>query len=490
MSSVQLRSTSVVSKVDTDGVHLSDTAHHAPDGALTVDQSSTMPMQNSDRRLGLGSMTPETNAASPCWMPAEIERDVHPEPAQSRMVAPVPRITIQAFCESHDMMTTLEAASRDRLMSRATLGVSPGGTAAAAEFCRHNPVPNLLILESRAQNDALLAELEGLADVCDPGTRVLVIGRSNDISLYRELLRRGVSEYVVAPIGVTSLIAAISGIYREATSNKLGQVYAFVGAKGGVGSSTVAHNVGWTMARRFESDVVLADLDLPFGTAGLDFNLDVSQGVADAIQDPSRLDEVLFDRLLTKCDDHFSLLAAPATLDKAYDLDANAFASLLEIAQANVPFTILDMPHLWTSWARNALLAADEIVITAAPDLANLRNAKNLVTFLKQARPQDPPPKLVLNQVGMTKRPEIKPAEFARALELEPLAAIPFDAQAFGTAANNGKMIAATAAKSAAAGAFIDVAAGVAGRKEQRAGRRNLLDLRALLGRTKRRASS
>src|SRR5690606_21910246 len=174
-------------------------------------------------------------------------------------------------------------------------------------------------------------------------------------------------------------IATISRIYRSASSGKLGKVYAFVGAKGGVGSSTVAHNVGWTMGRRFGSDVVLADLDLPFGTAGLDFNLDVSQGLAEIIQDSSRLDEVLFARLLTKCDDHFSFLAAPAKLDRPYDLDANTFYGLLEVAQANVPFTILDIPHLWTSWAMNALVAADEIVITAAPDLANLRNAKNLI---------------------------------------------------------------------------------------------------------------
>jgi pilus assembly protein CpaE len=316
----------------------------------------------------------------------------------------------------------------------------------------------------------------------------MVIGYSNDIHFYRELLRRGISEYVVAPIAVIPLISTISGIYRDASSAKLGKIYAFVGAKGGVGSSTIAHNVGWTMSQRFGSDVVLADLDLPFGTAGLDFNIDVSQGIVEAIQDTSRLDEMLLDRLLTKLDDHFSLLAAPAKLDRPYDLNADAFASLLEIAQANVPFTILDVPHVWTSWARNALIAADEIVITAAPDLANLRNAKNLISFLKQARPHDAPPKLVLNQIGLAKRPEIKPNEFARALEMEPLAHVPFDAHLFGIAANNGKMISAISSKSPAAHAFAEMAAGIAGRTDSRSKRTGLFNLRALLGR-KRQAS-
>ena len=126
------------------------------------------------------------------------------------------------------------------------------------------------------------------------------------------------------------------------------------------------------MARLFGSDVILADLDLPFGTAGLDFNLDPPQGIADAVFGADRLDEVLLDRLLAKCEDHLSLLAAPAALDKSYDFSEGAFEQVLEIVQANVPTVVLDVPHLWTSWVRKTLIAADEVVITAVPDLANL----------------------------------------------------------------------------------------------------------------------
>jgi pilus assembly protein CpaE len=314
---------------------------------------------------------------------------------------------------------------------------------------------------------------------------VLVIGHSNDIGFYRELMRRGISEYVVAPIDITPLIAAISNIYRDSSAGKLGKVYGFIGTKGGVGSSTVAHNVAWSISQRLRSGVVVIDMDLPFGTASLNFNLDAGQGVADAIQDSSRLDEVLFDRLLTKCDDNLSLLAAPTVLDRSYDLDAHAFSSLLEVSQSTVPFTILDIPHVWTSWARNALLMVDEILITAAPDLANLRNAKNLIGFLKQARPHDPPPKLIVNQVGVTKRPEIKLNEFTRALEVEPFASIAFDAQLFGLAANNGQMVGAASAKSPASQAFARIADSLAGRKEAQQSRKGLPDLRTLLRRPK-----
>jgi len=411
------------------------------------------------------------------------ERD---EPAARPPEArPIPRITIQAFCDTPEVAGTMETAALDRRMARAHVKVHTGGISAAAEFYRTAPTPNLVVVESRLPVEDLVGSLESLAEVCDAGTKVMVIGHSNDVRLYRELLKRGVSEYLVAPADVMTIITAISGIYRESGAEKLGQVYAFIGAKGGVGSSTIAHNVAWTMARLFGSDVILADLDLPFGTAGLDFNLDPAQGMAEAISGSDRLDEVLLDRLLAKCEEHLSLLAAPAALDKAYDFSEAAFDPVLEIVQANVPSVVLDVPHVWTAWARKTLVSADEVIVTATPDLANLRNAKSLIDFLKQARPNDPAPKLILNQVGVPKRPEIKPDDFAAALQVAPIACIPFDPLLFGTAANNGQMIAEASAKTAATDALTAIAELVTGRQEVRKTRRRVLNLGPLLQKLK-----
>ena len=403
--------------------------------------------------------------------------DAATRPPEAR---PIPRITIQAFCDTPEIAGTIETAANDRRMARAHVKVHTGGINAATEFYRSAPTPNLILVESRLEVDDLITALDGLADVCDAGTKVMVVGHSNDVRLYRELLKRGVSEYLVAPIEVMSIITVISGIYHEPGNEKLGQVYAFIGAKGGVGSSTVAHNVAWTMARLIGSDVILADLDLPFGTAGLDFNLDPPQGIAEAVFGADRLDEVLLDRLLAKCEDHLSLLAAPAALDKAYDFGEEAFDQVLEIVQANVPTVVLDIPHLWTAWVRKTLIAADEVVITAIPDLANLRNAKSIVDLLKQARPNDTPPKLILNQVGVPKRPEIKPDDFAAALQITPIASIPFEPLLFGTAANNGQMIAEASAKTVVSDAFTDIAQVVTGRKELKKTRKRGLSLSPL----------
>jgi pilus assembly protein CpaE len=379
---------------------------------------------------------------------------------------PVPRISIQAFCESPELAATIEAAAADRRMGRAHIKVHMGGIAAAAELYQGAATPNLIIVETKLARDRLEAELARLSEVCDPGTKVVVVGHANDVNLYRDLVRQGISEYLVAPVDLMHVIRTVGELFVDRSTAPLGRTIAFVGGKGGVGSSMVAHNVAWSIARNAEAEVVVADLDLAFGTAGLDFNQDPVQGIAEAVHAPERLDDTFLDRLLARCSDHLSLLAAPATLERTYDFDAGAFAQLIDIAQGGVPAVILDLPHLWTAWVKHTLLAADEIVLTVEPDLANLRNAKNLVDLLKASRKNDAPPRLVINKSGIAKRPEIKPADFAAALDLTPTAVIPFDAHLFGTAANNGQMVAETNAKSPIVESFDLIGRIVTGRGE------------------------
>ena len=215
-----------------------------------------------------------------------------------------------------------------------------------------------------------------------------------------------------------------------------------------------------------KSDVVIADLDLPFGTAGLDFNQDPVQGIAEALASPERLDEVLLDRLLTKCSQHLSLFAAPGVLDRDFEISPDACEMVLDVVRQNVPFVAVDLPHLWAPWTKRTLMLSDEIVITAAPDLASLRNAKNMFDLLKAQRKNDSLPHLVLNGVGMPKRPEISIKEFADALEIQPAAVIEFDSESFGMAANNGQMIEEVSAKAKAASQFRDLALRITNRSE------------------------
>ncbi|MCP3461352.1 MULTISPECIES: AAA family ATPase [unclassified Bradyrhizobium] len=387
-----------------------------------------------------------------------------PPPAEEH-IAPAPRVSVQAFCETVETAAAVQSAGEDRRLGKAHLKIQMGGIAAAAEAYRSAPTPNVIVLESDGRAD-LLGGLDQLATVCDAGTRVVVIGRINDVMLYRELVRRGVSDYVLAPVGPIDVVRSICNLFSAPEAKAVGRIIAVVGAKGGVGASTISHNVAWAIARDLAMDAVVADLDLAFGTAGLDYNQDPPQGIADAVFSPDRIDTAFVDRLLSKCTDHLSLLAAPATLDRVYDFGTDAFDAVFDTLRSTMPCIVLDIPHQWTGWTKRALIGADDILIVAAPDLANLRNTKNLFDLLKAARPNDRPPLYCLNQVGVPKRPEIAATEFAKAIESQPIASIPFEPQTFGSAANNGQMIAEISANHKTIDMFLQIAQRLTGRSE------------------------
>ena len=149
---------------------------------------------------------------------------------------PVPRISISAFCEFPDSGAALQRAAADRRLAKAHVDVQLGGVQAAIDHFTGQVTPNLLIVETKLQGKAALEDVDRLAEVCDPATKVLVVGRVNDVELYRDLMRRGVSEYLVAPLNPLHLIEIISGLYVDRETQPIGRVVAFVSARGGAGS--------------------------------------------------------------------------------------------------------------------------------------------------------------------------------------------------------------------------------------------------------------
>ena len=395
-------------------------------------------------------------------------------PPADDYIAPAPRVSVQAFCETVATAAAVRSASEDRRLGKAHLTVQMGGVEAATESYRTVPTPNVIILETEGRSD-ILAGLDELATVCDPGTRVVVIGTTNDAAPYRELVRRGVSDYVIGPVSPLDVVRSICSLFSASEALPVGRIIAVVGAKGGVGASTVAHNVSWAIARDLSLDSVVIDLDLAFGTAGLDYNQDPMQGVANAVFSPDRLDSAVMDRLLAKCTDHLSLLAAPATLDRVYDFGADAFDAIFDTLRMTTPCIVLDVPHQWSGWTKRVLVGADDILVVAEPDLANLRNTKNILNMLKSARPNDRAPLYCLNQVRMPKRPEINASGFTKTIESPPIAAIPFDSRMFGTAANNGQMIAEIAASHRTTKMFLQIARQLTGRGDSKRPRESLL---------------
>jgi pilus assembly protein CpaE len=375
----------------------------------------------------------------------------------------VPRIELHVFCDNQQTGQILQVATADRRMARAHVTMQLGGIAAACQVYQTQPTPNVLVIETHAGRDQLMAELAQLSEVCQANTKVVILGHVNDVLLYRELIKNGISEYVVAPISAVNFIDLIAGLYTDPKSAPLGRIVAFVGAKGGVGSSTIAHNLAWATSQKQGVDTIITDLDLAFGTASLNFNQDGAGGMLEALNQPDRLDSTLVERMMTKLGNKLSLLNGPGSVDRDFNIEGHAVEAILAVVRSSSPLVMVDVPNMWAPWIKHTLVNADEIIITATPELPSLRNAKNLMDLLRTSRPNDSVPQLIINQVGVPKRPEIAPAEFAKALGVEPLAVVPHDPASFGLAQGNGQMLFEVAPKSKAAEILGSLAPKIAG---------------------------
>lgn len=379
----------------------------------------------------------------------------------------LPRLAVQAFCLTNSMSETIEAAMQDRRMARVQLRLQMGGVAAAIEAFRNAPSPNLILVEFRADEvESLPHALDQLSEYCDPVTRVIVIGPINDVPLYREVIRRGVSDYLVFPFTVQEFIACLADLYRPQSAHSLGRCVAFVPTKGGCGSSTLAQNVAWMAGASLSVPTLLVDADLAFGTAALNVNQDPFHGLVDILAAQDKPDANMIDRSLCKISDSMSLLACAPTLDRAIDIHETAIDDLIDSVRLMGSLTIFDLPHQWSPWTKRVMTLCDEVILVAEPDLASLRNTKQILENIQRLRSHDRAPALLLNRVGVPKRPEIPAEDFLKPFQPCLSFLVNFDAQLFGTAANNGQMLIEAGASKAVQAILIDLARYATGRTQ------------------------
>ncbi|MBT7632410.1 MAG: CtpF protein [Rhodospirillaceae bacterium] len=389
---------------------------------------------------------------------------------------------------NEDSQTAVVDGLGDRKMSRSNVDARMGGIEAAIAHYQENATPQLILLETASEGDEVLNELDRLAEVCDSGTNVLMMGAANDIGLYRELIRRGVADYLVGQVAPRQVLDAVTTIFEDPDAPPMGRSIAFMGSRGGSGSSSIAHNVAWHLGQEYGEEVSVIDLDVTFGTAALSFNLETQQTLEQALADPSRLDDQLLERFLVEYDENVRLLASPSNLDAEERIMAESLDRLLDLVRRRSSFVVLAVPHRWAPWVQQMLLDADETVIVGVLDLSGLRDTKNLIDRLRKQRGPTSPVHMVLNHHGAFKKTELSPKDFETALEVKPDAIIPHAPALFGTASNNGQMLGQVSGKHKSVDVLLELAQLVSGRQPQQKTKKSLLDQLGLKSRKKAKA--
>jgi pilus assembly protein CpaE len=389
---------------------------------------------------------------------------------------------VDAFLLSDENRGRVADALKDRSLAKMEGHIATGGLTAAIDYYNERPTPEIMMVEFEGAADNIMEGLNSLAEICDPGTRVVVVGAQNDVSLYRSLLRMGISEYMASPLATKQVVDAIFGMIADPDARPKGRVIAVAGVHGGAGGSSVAQNMAFALASEYEVDVAILDLDLQFGTAALNLNVEARQGIYDCLSQPDRLDDQLLDRYVIKYDEHLSVLGASASLNLPGDLDREALDKLIDIMSQRVPYVVLDLPPRWIDWVSNTLIMADETVVVATPDLVSLRDVQNWLRHLNEKRGEERKARIVLNKIGQAKKTELSEKDFEGATDDAVLLSVPYDPVIFATAANNGQPIGQVSAKSKPSLAFSELARKLSGRHV--AARRKKKGLLSFMGRS------
>lgn len=369
-------------------------------------------------------------------------------------------------CVADDV--TREAVSRAvAQLGWANAKVRAGGLDVARKSIDITAPPALVLVDLSEAHEPLEGMHE-LQQLCGPSTRFLAIGSINDVSLYRQLVGLGVADYLVKPVSSEVLCEAFVSAMRsnsapaEARQTRL---FAFIGARGGVGTTTLAVSTAWLLAHEFRLRTALIDLDLHFGNLALSLDLEPGRGLREALENPERTDSMLLASAMVTEGEKLPILATEEPLEEQLVFDGGAVAPLLTALSQDYDCLVVDLPRSLDAMARQVIALADTTVVVTDLSLSALRDAVRISDLAKALEARSKP-LLVANQVGADHRGEIGRAEFERGVGGGLDHAVPFDVKAVVAAAHAGKAVPDAAAGSKAAGELRKLAARLAGREE------------------------
>lgn len=357
--------------------------------------------------------------------------DVLPKPAAARPGSK----PLAAFVTDADSRSVVAAAVETLELEGAEVVLATLGE--AAERLARMPTPRRLVVDLSASDDPL-ADLGRLAEVCDADTRLLALGEVNDVNLYRRLRGAGADDYLVKPLDLESVRDALRRLDESAAEGEpddgLGRIIAVVGARGGVGATTVAVNCAWLIAHEFGQRTALVDLDLYFGSCGLALDLEPGQGFREALENPERIDGLFIERAMVRESDNLFVLAAEDELENAHGFDPAALEVLIDHLRRDFAHIVFDMPRFAAKSQIKLFTPPLATALVSDPSLAGLRDTKRLAKLLKRDA-ATPDVAVVLNRVGAAKGGELGLGDFERGLEEKVSCLIPFDAKAAATSA-------------------------------------------------------
>ena len=364
-----------------------------------------------------------------------------------------------------------DPASRETILKAAVARnwseqeVRDGDIASAIQYMTELAAPPVVIVEFTDIERATL-DVSALSQCCGPETAIIGIGTINDVELYRNLIQSGLTDYLVKPVDEDALDRVLDRAFRSVSGDpdeaKKGKLVTIIGARGGVGASTVALNCAWLMAHEQNLHTAILDLDLYFGTSALALDLLPGRGLRESLENPDRIDSLFVASAMVSASERLFILAGEEPLEEEFMFDSAALDQLVDELRKNFTRIVVDLPRNMTLSHRQVLVTSSEIVIVADLSLASVRDTTRLRTLIHELAPQARI-MVVANQVAGKKRDCITRSDFEGGIESKIDFIIPYDLKAAGGALNSGKSVVQQAKGSPMATALRELAVAVTG---------------------------
>lgn len=342
--------------------------------------------------------------------------------------------------------------------------VNKGGLRNAVQSLSVSASPQVLFVDLSESGDPL-NDINALAEVCEPGTVVIATGQVNDVRLYRDLVVSGIQDYLLKPLNPEMLHEAFTNAQTILNAPKTVDTgaerphvsTAFIGARGGVGASTLATSVAWLLSDRGARTTALLDLDVHFGTGALSLDLEPGRGLTDAIENPSRIDGLFIERAMVKASERLSVLSAEAPINSPVMTDGTAFYQLQEEMRTAFECTVVDMPRGMLVQHPHLISDVQVAVVVTELTLAAARDTIRLLSWLKSNAPQTQVV-VVANRLHNVAQAEISRKDFEGSIERRIDFAVAFDQKLAAQSAKLGKPFAEAGKGSKTVQPIVDLA--------------------------------
>lgn len=352
----------------------------------------------------------------------------------------LPAATIDFFLKDKETSEAARALDDDWRFARVTVSVEEGDIETAIQSYEQAKSPSLIIIETDTTDDSFVKRLESLSAHCNEGTAAIVIGPVNDVNLYRKLTSMGVSDYLVRPVPIETLSEVIAGTLIEQMGAAGSRLIGVVGAKGGVGTTSLTQALVLGLSQNMGQKTFLLDAAGGWSSLSVGLGFEPIAKISEATRVAGNNDMDSLNRLLVQPNDKLSVLASGSDPMLEPMVEPSEYEVLLDLLMTSYPVVVVDLSAARPGLKKAVIARAHELLLVSTPTLPSLRAARTLMQEIKNLHGGalhglD----LVINMQGLAPGKEVPKSDIKAALDREPSVVVPYDPKLFFGAEAEGK---------------------------------------------------